>query len=123
MSEKLTKDQLEVIRNRSEKATEGPWKSCGNKWGDLVVYSPTIRSGMNNGGEIAEIEFTSTQLDDADFIANARQDIPALLDHITFLNDVISNSRCAECGDELGEDWATNNGVAFCNYCAGLNSL
>lgn len=84
MSGKLTKDQLEVIRKRSEKAKAGPWKLCGNKWGDLVVYS-----GMNNGGEIAEMEFTTTQLEDADFIANARQDIPALLDHIAALQGKI----------------------------------
>ncbi|MCP6682932.1 hypothetical protein [Bacillus nakamurai] len=108
MSGKLTKDQLEVIRKRSEKATEGPWKLCGNKWGDLVVYSPTMRSGMNNGGEIAEIEFTSTQLDDADFIATARQDIPALLDHIAELQGKI----------DLYESYAQE-----CDYYAILNEM
>ncbi|ATN94393.1 hypothetical protein BSP21_046 [Bacillus phage BSP21] len=93
MTEKLTKDRLEEIRKRSEKAKEGPWKFCGNKWGDLVVYSPTVRGGRNNGGEIAEIEFTTTQLEDADFIANARQDIPALLNHIAELEAELLSGR------------------------------
>ncbi|ANB49361.1 MULTISPECIES: hypothetical protein [Bacillus] len=113
MSGKLTKDQLEVIRKRSEEATEGPWR--------IGKQSP---NGLNNIGTIGGLlTAQTTDEEDANFIANARQDIPSLLDHITFLNEVISNCRCAECGDELGEDWATNSGVAFCNYCAGLNSL
>lgn len=113
MSGKLTKDQLEVIRKRSEKATEGPWR--------IGKQSP---NGLNNIGTIGGLlTVQTTDEEDAEFIANARQDIPELLDHIAFLNGVISSSRCTECGDELGEDWATNNGVAFCNYCVGLNSL
>ncbi|WES02202.1 hypothetical protein [Bacillus velezensis] len=113
MIDKLTKDQLEVIRKRSEKATEGPWR--------IGKQSP---NGLNNIGTIGGLlTAQTTNEDDAKYIAHARQDIPALLGHITFLNEVISSCRCAECGDELGEDWATNNGVAFCNYCAGLNSL
>ncbi|MVZ95532.1 hypothetical protein CTI30_18310 [Bacillus velezensis] len=113
MSGKLTKDQFEVIRKRSEEATEGPWR--------IGKQSP---NGLNNIGTIGGLlTAQTTDEEDANFIANARQDIPSLLDHITFLNEVISSCRCAECGDELGEDWATNNGIAFCNYCAGLNSL
>ncbi|MED3231573.1 hypothetical protein [Bacillus velezensis] len=113
MSGKLTKDQLEVIRQRSEKATEGPWR--------IGKQSP---NGLNNIGTIGGLLTAQIKNeDDANFIANAHQDIPKLLDHITFLNEVISSCRCAECGHELGEGWATNSGVPFCNCCAGLNSL
>ncbi|WZK93458.1 hypothetical protein [Bacillus phage BvP] len=48
---------------------------------------------MNNGGEIAELEFTTTQVDNANFIANARQDIPKLLDEIERLNSIIKELK------------------------------
>ncbi|WP_324271507.1 hypothetical protein U7118_07460 [Bacillus subtilis] len=92
MKPTITKEKLEEIRKRAEAATEGPWKFCGNKWGDLAVYSPSIRAGMNNGGEIAELE--GALLTDADFIANARQDIPALLDHIAELEAELKAACC-----------------------------
>ncbi|MBU8739775.1 hypothetical protein [Bacillus licheniformis] len=71
----MTKDELEEIRQRSEKATEGPWR--------IGKQSP---NGLNNIGTIGGLlTAQTTDEDDADFIANARQDIPALLDHIAEL--------------------------------------
>ncbi|QHM89788.1 hypothetical protein DXY21_03863 [Bacillus velezensis] len=72
MNEKLTKDQLEEIRQRTEAATEGPWR--------IGKQSP---NGLNNIGTIGGLlTAQTTNEDDAKYIANARQDIPALLDHI-----------------------------------------
>ncbi|MEC3668943.1 hypothetical protein ABEX89_08520 [Bacillus velezensis] len=117
MNEKLTKAQLEEIRQRAEITTKGYWNAnIHHEWPgneNLRYWVVTLEDGL---------EATVTK-EDAEFIANAHQDIPVLLDHIALLNEVISSCRCTECGDELGEDWVTNNGVAFCNYCAGLNSL
>ncbi|MCA1233227.1 hypothetical protein LBW83_16570 [Bacillus velezensis] len=92
MSGKLTKYQIEEIRQRAGAATEGPWVCADTTDGAWILdQDDMIISG------------TCERDQDAAFIANARQDIPSLLDHITFLNEVISSCRCAECGDELGK--------------------
>ncbi|WP_434599963.1 hypothetical protein [Bacillus sp. PM43] len=72
MNEKLTKAQLEEIRQRADAATEGPWR--------IGKQSP---NGLNNIGTIGGLlTAQTTNEDDAKYIAHARQDIPALLDHI-----------------------------------------
>ncbi|MEC2354093.1 hypothetical protein P9H15_10340 [Bacillus velezensis] len=124
MNEKLTKDQLEEIRQRVVAATGGKWFAEVND--GLMNHRTYYRVFSDIETDYSEVTFLIHKLEnkeDANFIANAHQDIPKLLDHIAFLNEVISSCRCAECGDELGEDWATSSGVAFCNCCAGLNSL
>jgi hypothetical protein len=90
---KLAQEQLEAIRQRAENATPGPWKWSGDKFGDIVVYSPERRGFHNNGGEIAELDFGSQA--DATFIAHARTDIPALLDHITELEAELARLKAA----------------------------
>ena len=78
-NENMTPERLEAIRQRVEKATQGPWNFEGNKWQDgYVIYSPIKRGFHNNGGEVAEVD-DSYEPSDAEFIANARQDIPDLL--------------------------------------------
>ncbi|MCY9292376.1 hypothetical protein MOE88_06445 [Bacillus spizizenii] len=119
MSGKLTKDQLDSIRKRVEATTGGKW--VAEVKDGLMDHRTYYRVFSDIETEYSEVTFLVHKLEneeDADFIANARQDIPALLDHIAFLNEVVSSCRCAECGDELGEDWTANNEVAFCNYCA-----
>lgn len=61
----LTPDQLNEIRERCEKATEGPW----NVTGESALTAPGYK------------EFAPSD-EDLDFIANSRTDIPALLAHI-----------------------------------------
>ncbi|WP_163113981.1 hypothetical protein [Bacillus velezensis] len=124
MSGKLAKGQLEEIRQRATKATGGKWVAEEND--GLMDHRTYYRIFSDIETEYSEVTFLIHKLEnkeDADFIANAHQDIPKLLDQISFLNEVISSCRCAECGDELGEDWSVNNGIAFCNCCAALNSL
>jgi len=76
---KLTIDQIEEIRQRSEKATEGSWR--------IGKRSP---NGLNNIGTIGGLLTAQTMvIEDAEFIACARQDIPALLDHIAALQGKI----------------------------------
>lgn len=59
----LSDKQIAEIRERAEKATPGPWINDGNDVSD------------NIGRRICFIRDD----DDADFMANAREDIPALL--------------------------------------------
>lgn len=78
---------LDEIKNRTEKATQAPWRYSGGKFGDWVIYSPSLRGFHNNGGEIAELDDTCEA--DAEFIAHAREDIPKLLSEIKRLHKVV----------------------------------
>jgi hypothetical protein len=80
---RLTQEQLEAIRQRAENATSGPWdvhpslgvcNDCGN------LYE-VVESQMFFSPVVAELK----REEDARFIAHARTDIPALLDHIAEL--------------------------------------
>ncbi|MEI2633017.1 MULTISPECIES: hypothetical protein [Bacillus] len=78
MNEKLTKNQLKEIRQRAEVATEGFWsadvhKCSGNE--NLRYWINTLDDGLA----------ASVTQEDAEFIANAHQDIPALLNYINKL--------------------------------------
>lgn len=74
---RLNKEQLEEIRQRAEAATEGPWK---------VGVANTV---VLADADFVEVAYAPLEYKDADFIANARQDIPALLDHIAKLQGKI----------------------------------
>ncbi|WP_065643750.1 hypothetical protein [Bacillus paralicheniformis] len=78
MTSKLTKDELEAIRQRTEAATESYWAADDCEWPgneNLRYWVKTHWDGVA----------AAVTKEDADFIANARQDIPALLDHIAEL--------------------------------------
>ncbi|WP_238156969.1 hypothetical protein [Bacillus amyloliquefaciens] len=79
MPGKLTKDQLEEIRQRAEVATKGFWHAnIHHEWPgneNLRYWIVTLEDGLA----------ATVTKEDAEFIANARQDIPKLLDYITEL--------------------------------------
>ena len=71
----ISDKELEEIRKRAEAATPGPWKA--------FVEDRDFQSGssfIQTQGE--DIELIGATEADYDFIANARQDIPKLLDEI-----------------------------------------
>ncbi|KKB71735.1 MULTISPECIES: hypothetical protein [Bacillus] len=106
----MTKDQLEAIRKRAEAATEGEW--CEGY--DHYVLIDNFKGSYQTFG-VARC----ARKEDTEFIAHARQDIPALLDHIAELNQLISGCRCEECGDEVGVNWTEIGGAVYCKFCAG----
>jgi hypothetical protein len=77
----MTSEELEAIRARCDAATSGPWKSFvegrDHTSGDSFIMTPTGGTRGNGG-----IELLGATVADQDFIANARQDIPRLLDEI-----------------------------------------
>ncbi|MCY7759719.1 hypothetical protein ACQGRJ_10255 [Bacillus atrophaeus] len=79
MNEKLTKDQLEEIRQRAEVTTKGFWNAnIHHEWPgneNLRYWIVTLEDGLA----------ATVTKEDAEFIANAHQDIPALLNHINKL--------------------------------------
>ena len=63
---------LDDIERRASRATAGPWTSFV-EGRDHVSGSSFIRTGAD------DIELSGATIDDQDFIAHARQDIPALI--------------------------------------------
>ncbi|GGP13446.1 hypothetical protein [Oceanobacillus neutriphilus] len=84
----LTKEELEAIKERCEKATEGPWHTA------VSSRFPHEDCIMFENKEVAE----AYEYYDAEFIANARQDIPKLIAEIEALCpigdlDIVSSLR------------------------------
>lgn len=78
----MTDKELKKIEVRCSKATPGPWVS--------YIEGRDHESGCDfimTSGE--DIELTGATHDDQDFIANARQDIPALINEIYNLKSEI----------------------------------
>ena len=63
----MNTEEKRAIRERSEKATPGPWKHNGGNLGWAPFWYTTSDDGVH-----------ATQ-DDAEFVTHARTDIPALL--------------------------------------------
>jgi hypothetical protein len=88
---KLTQEQLEAIRQRAENATPGPWETCEisklshAKWFGVL--------GGDSDDSLIDIGVDTLNENDATFIAHARTDIPALLDHIAELEAELEKYR------------------------------
>lgn len=93
MSEILTNEKIAEIRARADRATPGPWENPGMATIALTfdsecnIYPPdTMKShGFQYGGPVAVAKYrgecdSNPDGSDADFIAHARTDIPALCD-------------------------------------------
>lgn len=114
----MTAEQLQQIRARCNAASPGPWSShalwemhdgklCENQTECVVCQHPDVPSAM----WIASHRHTNQQIDfsideppiseglvglrpnDADFIAHARTDVPALLDEIARLRQALTEER------------------------------
>lgn len=76
----MTKLNLDAIQARADAATEGPWARSGHDIGHVVYDSegPCELAGpVMLGHVIGEAGY-----EDAEFIAAARQDVPALIARI-----------------------------------------
>jgi hypothetical protein len=81
---KMSKLDLDAIRQRAEAATPGPWYGFSSSW---CVYNTP-----NSDGElIADVYEYGGYPPDANtqFIAHAREDIPAMLDEIERLRALL----------------------------------
>ena len=83
----LSNPELLEIRRRCESATAGPWKSFV-EGRDHTSGSSFIRTGSGeNRGK--DMELSGASIADQDFIAQAREDIPRLLEEIARLKRCI----------------------------------
>lgn len=86
-TEVLTQEQLEAIRKRAEAAFNGPWH-LEERWSGLT--SVVGRYPFEIDGTFGVADCLRNQ--DAEFIAHAREDIPALLAEVERLQDVIERA-------------------------------
>ena len=79
-------NKINDIKERCEKATPGPWKSY-IEGRDHTSGSSFIRTA----GE--DIELTGATTNDQDFIAAARQDVPALIEEVYRLRQLLEDNH------------------------------
>lgn len=84
------KQRIEKIEEREKKATTGPWQYC--EWDEYRTSDPDCMTtemycGVRTPAQLKHIKepdiyttFTNDFVENAEFIASARQDIPFLLD-------------------------------------------
>lgn len=78
----MTNEQRQAIRARADAATPGPWGWYNDKAGIYAHGDDVFAVGLGGYEDIFSDE-------DADFIANAREDVPALLAENEELNNRI----------------------------------
>ena len=94
----MTELELNEIEKRVKKASRGPWKSM-IEGRDHTSGDDFIMTGIPEGEDIwgenrgEDIYVTGAMKSDLDFIANARQDIPKLLDYIRELKGKLDNEK------------------------------
>lgn len=93
---KLTARQLEAICKRVEAATGEEWTDFDEHSGGNVVYEYD-RLTEGNDSIIAECETAA----DAEFIANAREDIPALLAEVERLQGELNGDGLLTLQDQV----------------------
>jgi hypothetical protein len=87
---------LDAIQARAEAATPGPWRLTDGGWGEFVQDS--------EGRELWALRHTP-EVADAEFIAHARADVPALVAELHAARKIIAEARYHwgkfPCMDEL----------------------
>lgn len=111
--QRITTEQLEAIRKRTEAATAGPWNFRGQ--GNTLIGRGARFGYVLRAVKVdvdAEIDIG---LEDSDFIAKSREDIPALLAEVErleeILNDAYGEIRRGKNGRAIDiiEEWGDSN--------------
>jgi hypothetical protein len=82
----LSDEYLSAVRKRCEAATKAPWISYVEGRDHTSGESVIVRG---EGGSESDLYLIGGTVADQDFIANARQDIPWLLDEIDRLKKLV----------------------------------
>ena len=90
----MTDSELQAIRERAARATPGPWRTSTLKSYVIPPWGYKYKVAQLGGSE--ELPGVIARSDeylphDTDFVAHARQDIPALLAEVDRLRNII---RC-----------------------------
>ncbi len=106
MAEPMSDERFAEIRERVQKATAGDWWA----WDRGVGHHIAISEELNVWGTPVHLlpEGSRTdigRLEDAEFIAHARQDVPDLLAEVDRLREELAERAAlhGSCADEAGE--------------------
>jgi hypothetical protein len=91
MSEPLSTDYLAGVRQRCEAATKGIWISSV-EGRDHPLGGETLIMRDNDGQREDDLYLFGGTIADYDFVANAKQDIPLLLDEIERLQRLLAGN-------------------------------
>lgn len=92
----MTDTELAAIRERCEAATEGPWEKITERW--LGVWQDIRVVAFDGKYTICG----DTAIADAEFIAAARTDVPALLDEVERMRGLLGRAAQESCDHVLG---------------------
>lgn len=104
MAEQLSNERQFEIRERAEAATPGPWRNEGNVVADensIVVgdesynwrFVAHVNSDTEEGADATHVISETEAVANAEFIANARADIPDLLAEVSRLTTELARVR------------------------------
>lgn len=82
MPGELTEDELSAIERRCELATRGPWRSFVESRDQM-----SVSDFIQTAGE--DIYLSGATTEDQDFVAAARQDVPALIAEVRRLRRLL----------------------------------
>lgn len=93
----MTEDEILQIEKRCNSGTPGPWKS--------FIEDRDHNSGSNfiQTSIDEDLEIAGARIEDYEFIANAKQDIPNLIKEIRRLKDIIKKK-----GQEMNNAYSTS---------------
>lgn len=92
----LTHEELQAIKARAEAATPGPWTNVdedGEHWKSITA----IEGGDPLSVTMKIYDEGGHSLADAEFIAHARTDVPALVAEVERLRKALLKRGAAEC--------------------------
>jgi hypothetical protein len=87
----VTEDELAAIRERAERATPGPWEA---KIFDITAYDSELGRKVN----LFEA-YTDNHEDNCQFVAHAREDMPALLAELDRLRAEVERLKSQRVAD------------------------
>ena len=82
MEAHLTKQNLNTIKERADKATPGPWCVAGSTLDYVIAKHGDSERCSDNPVLWADEDCLHGRKEDAEFIAHARTDVPQLVDEV-----------------------------------------
>lgn len=102
----MNEEELQAIRERAENATPGPWDAVIGDAAGYPVYS--VGSRYTGVAQLISAEFNAP---DAQFIAHAREDIPALLAEVDAMREIVQ----AVADEQIGYSGYDPSGYCRCD--------
>lgn len=97
ITEPMTKEQIDAIASRATAAERGPWEALngGDNETSTFIDGPegdVLIRDSRGSGHLRE-DYVWIEKPNAEFIAHAREDIPALLAEVRLLRDELAKTR------------------------------